>query len=142
MRSIFDFFALFTRLASKIWVFYQSKAPSFRMRLWVNYYAYFDTGCRRLQSCIFDFWVAFDMQPAENQCNPAYISVDFCTIYNCQNEKSLAESNYSKRPKLFNVDIVLGAFQGGTMSTVAVPHQSSAQCLAPLSPDETLRNRR
>ena len=28
------------------------------------------------------------------------------------------------------------------MSTVAVPHQSSAQCLAPLSPDETLRNRR
>lgn len=38
------------------------------------------------------------------------ISVDFCTIYNSQNKKSLAESNYSKRPQLFNVDIVLGAF--------------------------------
>lgn len=36
------------------------------------------------------------------------ISVDFCTIY--KNKKSLAESNYSKRPQLFNVDIVLGAF--------------------------------
>jgi hypothetical protein len=58
------------------------------------------------------FWIlgCISMQPADKQCNPVDISVDFCTIYNRQNKKSLAESNYSKRPKLFNVDIVLGAF--------------------------------
>ena len=76
----------------------------------LNYNAYFNTGCIGLQKLHFGVRIAFDMQPADKQCNPAYLSVDFCTIYNRQNKKSLAESNYSKRPKLFNVDIVLGAF--------------------------------
>ena len=58
----------------------------------------------------FEFWVAFQCNPLKKRCNPMDISVDFCTICNSQNKKSLAESNYSKRPQLFNVDIVLGAF--------------------------------